>query len=304
VLVTGGAGWIGAHLVRQLLEQGASVGTIVRPRADLWRLAPVAAAVQVIPIALEDASGLERELQGLRPELCFHLAWPATPGQYLDSLDNLAALSQSLSLVRTLAAVGCRQFIGVGTCLEYDPQSVVLGEGAPTRPRSLYAATKLALALVLEQLARKGEMRTAWARLFFQYGPMEDQRRLVPSVILALLDRRPAPPVSRNLIRDFLHVSDVVGALSAIAASELEGTVNVGSGQPVRIASVVEQLSNALGRPETVTGPEREGVPDETPFLCANVQRLIATGWRARYTLEAGLRDATRWWQERITKAA
>jgi nucleoside-diphosphate-sugar epimerase len=210
-------------------------------------------------------------------------------------------LEASIRLVTGLSALGCERFVGTGTCFEYDTDAGTLSEASPTKPHNLYAATKLAFSLLLPHIG--AGMRCTWARLFYQYGPMEDPARLIPSIVRALLEGRPAPITGGKQVRDYLHVADVASALEAIATSRAEGIINVGSGEPVTVAEIATRIGAAIDRPKLVRPGARPYDPGDPMFICADVERLRATGWRPTYNLDAGLADTIAWWRARLQSA-
>src|SRR5262249_34882978 len=153
-----------------------------------------------------------------------HLAWYAVPGRYLDAgPENIASLQASLALLDELAAAGCRQVVMAGTCAEYDTDSGLLREDSPTRPATIYAACKLACGIIGEARALQLGVGFAWARLFYLYGPYEDERRLVPSVINSVLHGHEFAASSGAQVRDYLHVADVARGLCALAEGGAQG---------------------------------------------------------------------------------
>lgn len=300
VLLTGATGFIGAHVARRLLADGDTVCALIRGRSSLWRLQGVEGRIRVATCDLFDTDGVRRTVADVRPELCVHLAWCATPGTYLHDVDNIRFASASLELARALVDAGCRRMVGVGTCLEYEARQSPLDESVPLRPSSLYAASKLGLGLMLDYLGRRQGMSVAWTRLFFQYGPTEDARRLVPFVIEALLRGERAHVSEGRQVRDFLHVEDVADAIVAVARSDAQGPVNVGSGHPVTVRDLVSHIGRLLGRGAQIVYGARPQDPLDPPFLCADNGRLTQlTGWRPRYDLEHGLSHTIAWWKRR-----
>src|SRR5437879_7525013 len=181
-------------------------------------------------------------LERVRPEACIHAAWYAEPGKSLDSPRHLDSLRSSLDLLESLAKAGCKHVVGVGTCFEYAMQDKPLTEDSPTGPFTLYAAAKLAFYLVAAQRAAQLGMGLAWSRLFYLYGPYEDERRLVPAAIKALVAGREFPSTSGEQVRDYLHVEDVASAICTLSRRRLAGTFNVCSGAPVTIAGLLQIL--------------------------------------------------------------
>ncbi len=300
VLVTGASGFIGAHVVRALVTQGRAVYALVRPTSDLWRLRDVreAKGLTLLRCDLTSDQQVEACLEAIRPELCVHLAWRVDPLTYLHSLENLDCLSASVRLAARLASAGCRRFIGVGTCLEYDRESGAISEAAPTMPRTLYAASKCAVHLVLERLSELTGMSVVWLRLFYLYGPHEDPRRLVPSVIGALLNDQVARVGPGDAVRDVLHIEDVAAAIWAVAQSPLTGPVNIGSGTPRTVREIVERIARLLDRPGQIAFDAVPARPEDPPVRWADTARVRShTGWMPRVELDEGLRDAIAWWR-------
>src|SRR6185295_7999217 len=96
------------------------------------------------------------------------------------------SLQGSLELLQILSECNCEQFVGAGSCAEYEMKSEILSETDKTKPETLYAASKLSFQVLGEQIAAQSDFRFAWGRIFYLYGPQEDPRRIVPSAILKL----------------------------------------------------------------------------------------------------------------------
>ena len=297
LLVTGAAGFIGSQVVQSALHRGWEVYGAVRSTTNLQRLKE-APLCKLVDCDLDDWASLDAALAANPVDACIHCAWFAEPGRYLGAQENISSLMNSLTLMRLLAAKGCKRFVGVGSCFEYSPARGYFSEDTPTEATSLYAAAKTAAATVLCPMGEALGVRTTWARLFLQYGPGEDLRRLVPSVIRSLLSGEKVRTSPGEQIRDFLHIADVADALIEVTAADLPGVVNIGSGQPVSVRQVVETLAHHLQRSDLVEFgalPYRAGDP---MFICANNARLkTETGWRPSFTLSSGLLDTILWWK-------
>ena len=301
VLITGATGFIGSHVARLLVSEGCEVYAVVRESSDLWRINDIVPVLRLVRCDLLAFGELDVHLERIQPDLCIHLAWYAVPGKYLTSLENLSLLNASLRLAARLAGLGCKRFIGIGTCIEYDTSLGYLSEESPTKPCNLYAASKLALQIVLNQLANITGMEVAWPRIFYLYGPFEDERRLVPSVICSLLRNQVVKVTKGEQIRDFLHVEDVAAAIWAVARSELSGPVNIGSGKPVTVRDIVTKIGTILDRPELITLGALPYNASDPMFICANNRRLTEnTSWVPRYDLEQGLRHTVEWWRAHL----
>ena len=303
ILLTGGTGFIGSQVARALVAAGDEVHLLVRPGSKLLsRLDDVRSKLHVIEGDLANIDALRAAFERLQPEACVHMAWYVVPGEYLTSRENTEMLGSSIRLANLMADIGCKRFIGAGTNFEYASEAGWLGEESPTRPNSLYAASKLGLFHVLEQIAIQREMRFAWARIFYQYGPNESEKRLVPAVILPLLRGDESRVTAGEQVRDFLHVEDVARAVVTIAKSDVRGAVNVGSGKPITVRDLcltIEEIvrgKGGRGRLSLGAIPYRPGDP---MFVCANVAKLKSLGFVPRFDLRAGIEDTVSWWRSR-----
>jgi len=297
VLITGISGFIGAYTARAFVEAGCDVVGMVRPTSDLSRIAAIKDKIKLIK---GDLAGLPvGAIQDLKPELCVHHAWYAEPGKYPHAIENLESLHGTTQLVVELGKAGCGRFVGIGTCFEYDFDRGWLREDSPVKPATIYAATKAAMSTMLPKLGEKAGIATTWVRLFYQYGPFEDTRRLVPAVIRAMLKGEKVDTTLGEQVRDFLHVEDVGTGIFHAATANLDGVVNVGSGVPVTVRRIVETIGEKLGRLELANFGARPYNPTDPPFVVANNNLLKTTGWEPRYDLDSGLEQTMEWWKSR-----
>jgi nucleoside-diphosphate-sugar epimerase len=300
VLVTGAGGFVGSHVVRCLVEGGSEVAAIVRPSSSLARLKGIAERITVIQGDLNEPEGWRDRVSAWRPEACIHAAWYAEPGRYLDSTESLSALRYSLDLLEELASDGCQNVVMTGTCFEYDTDAGYLREDTRPGPRTLYAASKLALSLVAAQRAVQLGVHLAWARIFYLYGPYEDERRLVPALTLALLRGDEFQATKGDQVRDYMHVGDVAAGLCSLALRGCEGVYNVCSSEPVTMARLMLTLGELIGRPDLIRFGGRPPSAFEPAFICGDNRRLReATGWSQSRTLYDGLQTTVEWWKAR-----
>jgi nucleoside-diphosphate-sugar epimerase len=301
VLLTGTTGFIGSHVARQLVETDDEIYGLVREGSDPWRIKDIQASLKFVQADLADDEALKGVMTSLKPDVVLHLAWFAEPGVYINSMQNLDMLTASLRLAGLAAGSGCKYFMGVGTCFEYDLSYGYLSESTPVKPQSLYAGSKLAFKFIMDQIGRTTGMETTWARLFYQYGAYEDKRRVVPAVITSLLNHQTQKLTSGEQIRDYLHVEDVASAITAIFYKRVTGEVNIGSGNPISIHDLTMKIGTLLGRTDLIEYGAIPQNPNDPRFVCANNRRLVEqTGWKPRFELDEGLLQTISWWQKQM----
>lgn len=293
VLVTGAAGFIGSHVVRELVRRNCEVAAMVSDRTPAGRLSDVIDSIQ--PIYQRIAAARDAILE-FQPDACIHLAWYAKPGKYLDSQENVTVLAGSLRLLHTLIDAGCSHAVMTGTCAEYAPSTSALTETNPIRPTTLYAASKLALGQVGSFAAANANMGFTWARVFYLCGPDEDPRRLIPGLIGALQRGESFRATPGHQMRDYLHVEDVASALCHLALTRQSGVYNIASGVPVTVRELMEQICDLMGKPGAVDFGALAYRSREPMVIYGDNAKLRASGWAPRFTLRDGLQHTIDWW--------
>lgn len=302
VLITGGTGFVGSHVARLAAADGHEVTLILRPSTERWRLWDIERRATVAVCDPSIPGSLAAALESSRPELCVHLAWEGSPGGGPSASGNVGALAFSLELVRSLARTGCGRLVAAGSCFEYEEGSQPHLEHDPVSARDLYTLCKSAAHQIMAELCHLEGMTMAWPRIFYTYGPYENRHRLVPSVIIALLEGRPIATTAGGQVRDYLHVEDVAGAIWAIALGPVTGPVNVASGTAVTVREVVGELGRSLGRPDLLRIGELAYRANEPMTIRADVQMLRErVGWTPKYDLRSGLAQTIAWWRAALS---
>jgi nucleoside-diphosphate-sugar epimerase len=316
VFLTGALGFVGSHVARLLVRHGHEVHALVldngaRDAEDelaRTRLGEEGDSIARVRGDLLRPASWEHVVEKERFDACVHLGWYANPKDYLSSRVNVDLLSASATLGMRLVDAGCRRVVMAGTCFEYDVAlraNTFLSETSSLSPRHLYSTCKRSLFEVMSHLTAGTSTSFAWARLFFLYGPHESRGRLVPAVIDALLGGEEARVTTGEQVRDFMHVADAAaGIVQVLETDALTGPVNVASGSPVRVRDVVETIARVLGQQDRVAWGAASARPNDPPFVCADVTKLTATGFRPEHDLESGLRDTVAWSKSWRARAA
>jgi nucleoside-diphosphate-sugar epimerase len=287
VLATGCSGFLGRHCAEALVRNGFRVHAVSRTRSGL-----AADGITWHSLDLHVRGAAEKLIAMLRPSHLLHLAWVTAPDRYRDAAENLDWLEASLALVKTFGEHGGERFVGTGSCAEYAAAVGPCGEDAtPIRPASLYGQCKAAFWMATEAYAQRYGFSAAWGRVFLPYGPGDEPRRLVPSLLAALTAGTPINVTEGNQVRDFVYVTDVADLLvRLLTMSEAKGAYNVGTGRGTAVREVIERVADHFHARGLVRFGARRGRDDEPQLLIADmtkVERVL--GWRAPNSIESGL---------------
>lgn len=316
-LVTGGAGFIGSHLVDHLLDQGRSVrvldNLVVGRRANLKKN-DGNPHLRLIEADVADPAAVATAMAGA--ERVFHLAARAdiVPSIQEPEAYFRANVDGTFCVLEAARRASIKRLVYVASSSCYGiPSTYPTPETAPADPRYPYALTKYLGEQLAMHWAKVYQLPAVSVRFFNVYGPRartSGTYGAVFGVFLAqLLAKEPLTIVGDGeQTRDFTFVADVVDALIAVAESDKVGEIyNVGSGQPVSVNELVRQL----GSPPSVQIPRRPGEPDCTWADIGKIRREL--GWEPKVSFADGVRvmlenidywrDAPVWTASRIADA-
>ncbi|HVZ46572.1 MAG TPA: UDP-glucose 4-epimerase GalE [Ramlibacter sp.] len=303
VLVCGGAGYIGSHMVAMLAEHGRRVvvvDNLSSGHADAVAAAPLERG------DIGDARFIASVLERHRPDCVMHFAGSSLVAQ---SLREPAAYWRNnvfctLVLLEAMRAAGVRQLVFSSTAAVYgEPERVPIPEDHPCRPINPYGHSKLAVEHLLDDFGRAHGLRSISLRYFNAAGahPLgmlgerhEPETHLIPRVLQAAAGR--VPHVARfglshgtpdgSCVRDFIHVQDLCAAhllaLERLRSGGASAVYNLGTGRGHSVTEVIDAARRVTGRAiEVADEPAREGDP---PALVADASRARdELGWTPRY---------------------
>ena len=301
ILVTGGTGFLGSHLVGSLKALGAELYLCVRKQADTFPMDPLRADFCLLPGDLCDFHWVKEAVREARPEVVFHLAAAGVnPGAAAPHTVVETNVMATLNLLEAVRDRDLARFVYVGSGFEYGG-GVKLREDQALAPTGVYAASKAAGGLLCQAYHRAHGLPAVMLRPFTPYGPGERRDRLIPHVILCALQSRDIPMTGGEQERDFVYVDDVIqGLLLAVSVPGAVGaTINLCSGVGTPIRQAVEQILSLMDHPvRPLLGaiPYRPGEMWKLSGDPTRAREIL--GWSPRVGLDTGLRRAIHWFRD------
>ena len=306
VLVTGGAGFIGSHLVEALVRRGDEV--VVLDNFSTGRrenLKPLLKQVRLARADVRDFDTVRRRMQGV--SLVFHLAAvssvPLSVDEPLDTFD--ANLRGTWNVLEAARLAGVRRVVFISSASVYGADCPVpFREDMPLKGSSPYATSKLVGEQLCDLYLRLYGLQTVALRLFSVYGPRQNPHSQYANVIPAfatcvLHGKTPTIYGTGEQTRDFVFVKDVVRALlqAARRRAVVGQVVNVGSGQQTSVKELLRLVQEVLG---TDIPPRHAPLkPGDDPRTCADTTRARTLLGLNRLTpFRKGLRITCRWFKE------
>lgn len=298
VLVTGGAGFIGSHLVERLVARGDRV-TVVDDLRNGRR--DNLGAAEHVRLVEGDCAAAAHLLASEPFDLLFHLAAPAyVPPSVEDPIADLRAnVEQTLIVLQAMRALEqAPRLIHVSSAAVYgQPNVQPIREDCPPAPVSPYGVDKFAAEEHVRVAARLHGLEAVILRYFPVYGPRQRKQVVFDLINKVIADPRRIEVFGTGReLRDMVYVDDVVEAtLVAAAHAPAEGEVyNVGSGTMAPIAEVVRHVTRALEASPAVvyTGAVRKG---DSERMCADITRLRALGYQPHVSMADGIARTVAW---------
>lgn len=292
--MTGASGFVGARVVRLALQRGHTVAALVGPDSRVHRLVDLLGDVDLIRGDITDRRTLDRVAATVRPDACVHLAAAGAVVRQ-DDLDALLAANAvaPAHLAAALARTGCRRLVIAGSSSEYGTVDGAMDEASAPHPDDFYGVAKLAGGLLAAVVGAAHGLETAQLRLFSVYGPGEDPRRLVSSVVQALLAREPIALTPGAQVRDFVYVDDVAEALlAAVERPTLDApTINVGTGVQTSVHDLCRLAADLTGADHRLLrfGAVAYRPGERFSWRASTATAERALGWHARTPLADGL---------------
>jgi nucleoside-diphosphate-sugar epimerase len=289
ILITGGTGFVGSHLVNSLVKEKVDITILKRSTSNPWRIKD---SVHKITSYNVDDISLHDIITQERADIIFHLA--TNQGRQGESIDQI--IHSNISFPSTLLDIaiqnGLKAFVNTDTAAFTD--------------HSFYASTKKAFLSVLSHFHTKYDLTVINFQLEYVYGPKDDDAKFVPYLVKNILNERSIDASPGIQKRDFIYVQDVADAyIKALELiKEIDNkylTFTIGSGESISLKEFAETVARLSGKRAKInwgTLDYRKGDIFESQADITNARKLL--DWNPEHNLEQGLRKTIDWFRELV----
>jgi NAD dependent epimerase/dehydratase len=311
VLVTGAEGFIGSHLVDQLLHEGARVRALVHynPFGRWGWLQDRADDVDIQAGDVRDGERVARVVEGC--EVVFHLAALIGIPYSYDAPESYIQTNVvgTYNVVNACRRHDVSRMVHTSTSETYGTAlAVPINEDHPLQPQSPYSASKIGADMMALSFKHSFDVPVAVIRPFNTYGPRQSARAVIPTILSQLHAGSTEIKLgSTTPTRDFNYVDDTARGFIAVAESDraLGHVVNVGSGREISIGDLAELLVSVSGSDAKVVTDDSRIRPDNSEverLLCDNTRARDWCGWEPQVPLEEGLRRTSEWVRDHLDR--
>lgn len=297
--MTGGTGFIGSWLVKELISRGIEVTILTSNPKKVKTRHPL---IKIVYTDYDNLEIIHEKVEG-GFDAFYHLGWAGVAAKDKNDISlQLTNIDYSIKAIKLSVSLNCKVFIAAGTVAEYVFSEKVIDFTLKQTPNDIYGATKVALHYLLEAVAKQIRQNMIWVVLPSTFGEGRKEDNIISYTITSLLRRE--RPCYGNLEQmwDFLYVTEVTRALAEIGEKgKYNVTYGIGSGhyRPLRV--YIQTIRDMID-PELPLGiGEVQSQSKQTLSSCVNIEELTAdTGFRPRITFEDGMKKTIQYYREQM----
>jgi NAD dependent epimerase/dehydratase len=312
ILITGGGGFIGSHLVERLVHLGANVTVFLRynSREDEGLIKFLSLEVREnINIIWGDLRSIQSVKIGVKEkDIIFHLgALISVPYSYVNPQDVIE--TNILGVINILDAAreyGVEKVIHTSTSEVYGTALYTpIDEEHPLQAQSPYSASKIGADKICESYFKSFDLPVTILRPFNTYGPRQSARAVIPCIISQALQGETVKIGALTPTRDFTFISDLIDGFIEIGKADnvIGETINVGFGEDISIKELISLISELMKKRINIQQEKERMRPPKSEVMrlvadTTKAKRLL--GWRPKVTLEKGLLETIKWIKEHM----
>ena len=289
-IITGATGAVGMALISELISRECETLVLLREGSQRAERIPSHPAVKRIFCSLDDISELSTGNE--RYDVFFHLAWEGTSGSARDDMRlQVKNIMRTVDAAELAARLGCSVFVGAGSQAEYGRTTFALSSRTPTFPENAYGMAKLCAGQMSRAMCGKLGVRHVWARILSVYGPYDNERSLIPTVIKKLLSGERVALTKGEQTWDYVYSADAARALVSVALDGRDGGVYcIGSGVSRPLREYIETVRDMIDSEGKLGFGDIPYSEEQVMHLGADIFELVRdTGYAPSTSFEDGI---------------
>lgn len=289
ILITGGNGFLGSHIINLFLKEGYNILVISRNNNNIEH---VKDKITFIKYESESYKIYQDTIHKFVPDIVIHSAWDG--GNNYKNIDDVNQfynnIPQSISLLEVISNMTVKPFfIGFGSFAEYGIISKHISELEYNTPVSYYGLSKKICKDASQMFCYKNNIEWSWIRPCYIYGPNDVHTRLIPSTIYNLLVGNDLIFDDCDTIIDYLYIDDFCSAILSIIHKKTTGIINICSGNEYKLKDIILLLQSKINSKSTIHFDSKLNKQNVSKYIVGNNEKLKSIGWSGSIELEEGL---------------
>ncbi len=287
VILTGGTGFLGNWVLRELLSNGCFVYVVVRPGSKRLENLNDLNNIKVIELNMDEIHKLQEYVPFA--DTFYHLAWEGERHNFSKQTGNIQIGVNAFLAANSL---GVSHFICVGSQAEYGICHEIINEKTIPNPNNAYGISKLSLYNILSLMSKNHNLPLTWVRVFSVYGPLDNPNTLISYLINCFKKKEIAVLTSGIQKWDFLFVTDAAKALFLLGAKKAEGLFNLAYGESRTIKEFVlearEVAIKSIGYEPQVEFSKNKA--SDGVELIADISKISSVGFEPEVSFSEGIK--------------
>lgn len=299
ILLTGGTGFVGSHLLETLLNLNKNVILLKRSFSDTWRINEFMGNENLIVKNIDEESMDEIFNQYVIAGI-FHLASNSQRELNSNIISKMidSNIKFPTQLLENSMNNDVKFFINTGSAYEYQLNNPPISEKTKIKPFNLYASTKTAFEDILKFYSTNYDLNCSTLKLFTPYGPKDNENKITPYLIISSMKKEKIHIKSPNKTLDLTYIDDVtdsyITVMNNISKFNDYDSFNIGTGVGTRIKDLLEIIESNLGKNKNVT---YENLEDDQVW-CSNKKINKKLGWNPKINIEDGIKRTIDYYNE------
>ena len=291
ILLTGGTGFVGSHLLEKLLNLDKNIILLKRSFSDTWRINKFIGNENLIVKNIDEES-VDEIFNQYSIIGIFHLASLSQRELNSNIISKMidSNIKFPTQLLENSINNNVKFFINTGSVYEYELNNPPISEKTKIKPFNLYASTKTAFEDILKFYSANYDLNCSTLKLFTPYGPKDNENKITPYLIISSMKKEKIHIKSPNKTLDLIYIDDVINSyitvMNNISKFNEYDSFNIGTGVGTRIKDLLEIIESNLGKNKNVT----YGNSEDDQVWCSNKKINKKLRWKPKIKIEEGIK--------------